>query len=51
MQLVSEDMRRYALKHDGIRRYMASGEELAAARRGLTIVAGHRNVGGLWRTG
>lgn len=51
LQLVSDDMRRYALKHDGVRRYMASGEELAAARRGLTIVAGHRNVGGLWRTG
>jgi hypothetical protein len=50
LQLVSDDMRRYALKRDGVRRYMASDEELAAARRGLTIVAGHRNIGGLWRS-
>jgi len=49
LQLVSEDMRRYALKHDGVRRYLASSEELGAARRALTIIAGHRNVGGLWK--
>jgi GTP-binding protein EngB required for normal cell division len=40
----SEDMRRYALKHDAVRRYMASREELTVAERGLRAVAGLRQV-------
>ena len=49
MERVSEDMRRYALKHDGVRRDLASEEELSAAKRALILVAGHRNVNGLWK--
>jgi GTPase Era involved in 16S rRNA processing len=40
----SEDMRRFALKHDAVRRYMASREELTVAERGLRAVAGLRQV-------
>jgi small GTP-binding protein len=49
LERVSEDMRRYALKQDGIRRYLASTEEVSAARRALMLLAGHRNVSGLSR--
>ena len=49
MERVSEDMRRYALKHDGVRRDLASEEELSAAKRALILLAGHRNVNGLWK--
>ena len=48
LERVSEDMRRYALKHDGVRRSLASDEELDADRRALMLLAGHRNVNGLW---
>jgi hypothetical protein len=40
----SEDMRRFALKQDAVRRYMASQEELTVAERGLLAVAGFRRV-------
>lgn len=49
LERVSEDTRRYALKHDGVRRFLATAEELTAARRALLSVAGHRNVNGLRR--
>jgi GTP-binding protein EngB required for normal cell division len=42
LRRMAEDMRRYALKHDGLRRYLASDEETRAAERALTILAGHR---------
>jgi small GTP-binding protein len=41
---LAEDMRRYALKHDAIRRFLVSGEETVAAQRGLMLVAGHRHM-------
>lgn len=40
----AEDMKRYAIKHDGLRRHLASQEEIAAAERGLLLVAGRRQV-------
>lgn len=40
----SEDMKRYAIKHDGVRRYLASEEETSAAERGLLLVTGRRQV-------
>lgn len=40
LERVSEDMRRFALKQDAVRRYVASREETAAAEQGLTAVAG-----------
>lgn len=49
MNRVSEDMRRYALKHDGVRRHLASEEEHGAAKRALILLAGHRNLNGCWR--
>jgi hypothetical protein len=49
LERLSEDMRRYALKYDGMRRYLANAEELTADRRALMVLAGHRNVNGLWK--
>jgi small GTP-binding protein len=43
-QRMSEDMSRFALKHDGVRRYLASEEESTAARRALLALAGQRKV-------
>jgi len=44
LRRLSEDMRRYALKHDGARRYLASDEETNAAQRALLSLAGHRTL-------
>jgi small GTP-binding protein len=44
LERLSEDMRRYALKHDAVRRFLASEEETTAAQRALMLLAGHRNV-------
>jgi GTP-binding protein EngB required for normal cell division len=41
---VSEDMERYALKFDAVRRMLASDEEENAAERALLLIAGDRNV-------
>jgi hypothetical protein len=37
-------MLRYALKHDGVRRHLASDEETSAADRALLLLAGHRAI-------
>jgi GTP-binding protein EngB required for normal cell division len=44
LERLAEDMRRYAIKHDAVRRFLASDEELAAGRSALAALAGHRNV-------
>jgi hypothetical protein len=44
LQRFSEDMKRYAIKHDGVCRYLASEEETTAAERGLLLVTGRRQV-------
>jgi len=49
LERVSEDMRRYALKFDGVRRFLSSKEELSADARALLLLAGHRNVNSLRR--
>jgi small GTP-binding protein len=41
---ISEDMRRYALKFDGMRRHLLSEEDYAAAKMALTLLAGSYNV-------
>jgi GTP-binding protein EngB required for normal cell division len=41
---LAEDMRRYALKHDGLRRALTSDEERRAARDGISYVAGLRSI-------
>lgn len=40
---LAEDMRRYAIKHDAIRRYLASQEERDASEMALTALAGLPN--------
>jgi small GTP-binding protein len=49
LERVAENMQRYAMKHDGIRRFLASDEEIAAARRALMLLAGHRDVNAVWK--
>ena len=44
LERYAEDMKRYAIKHAGVRRDLASDEESAAAERGLLLVAGRRQV-------
>jgi small GTP-binding protein len=44
LQRFSEDMRRYALKHDAVRRHLASQEESTVAQRALLSAAGRRRV-------
>ncbi|HEY6387674.1 MAG TPA: dynamin family protein [Candidatus Acidoferrum sp.] len=44
LERYSEDMKRYAIKHEGVRRYLASEEETTAANRGLLLIAGRRQV-------
>ncbi len=44
LERVAEDMRRYATKHDAIRRGLASEEETKAAYTALRVLAGLRNV-------
>jgi small GTP-binding protein len=43
-QRMSEDMSRFALKHNGGCGYLASDEEASAARRAILALAGRRNV-------
>jgi hypothetical protein len=44
LELYAEDMKRYAIKHDGVRRHLASEEESTAAERALLLIAGRRQV-------
>lgn len=44
LERLAEDMRRYALKRDGVKRHLLSEEETAAAQQALLILAGNRNV-------
>lgn len=44
LERLAEDMQRYALKHDAVRRPLASQQEMNAAGRALLTIAGHRNV-------
>jgi GTP-binding protein EngB required for normal cell division len=44
LERLSEDMERYALKRDALRRFLESGEEATAAERALLLLAGDRKV-------
>jgi GTP-binding protein EngB required for normal cell division len=44
LEQLSEDMERYALKHDALRRFLESREEATAAERALLLLAGDRKV-------
>lgn len=45
---LADDLRRYATKHDAIRRQLASAEETEAAERALKLIAGLVNVHVPW---
>lgn len=44
LERLSDDMRRYATKHDAVRRILASDEETKAGRTAIAVLAGLRNV-------
>ncbi len=44
MERIAEDMQRYAIKHDALRRDLASSEEQDAYLQALQLLVGHRNV-------
>ncbi len=46
---IAEDMQRYSLKHDALRRHLASDEERDAALKALLSLVGHRSVSSPWR--
>jgi hypothetical protein len=41
---LAEDMKRSALKHDGVRRHLLSAEEESASNRGLALLARARPI-------
>lgn len=48
MERTAEDLQRYALKHDALRRYLTSEEERRASQMALLLLAGHRSVSAPW---
>ena len=48
LERTAEDLQRYALKHDALRRYLTSEEERRASQNALLLLAGHRNLSSPW---
>lgn len=48
LERTAEDLQRYALKHDALRRYLTSEEERSASQIALLLLAGHRNLTSPW---
>ncbi len=48
LERVAEDMQRYALRHNALRRYLTSEEERRASQLALLLLAGHRSVNAPW---
>ena len=48
LERTAEDLQRYAIKHDALRRHLASEEERRASQLALLLLAGHRNVSSPW---
>lgn len=44
----AEDLQRYAIKFEGLRRFLASAEERQASHLAMILLAGHRNVTNPW---
>jgi hypothetical protein len=44
MERIAEDMQRYAIKHDALRRDLASAEEHTSYLQALQLLVGHRSV-------
>jgi GTP-binding protein EngB required for normal cell division len=49
LERVAEDMQRYSLKHEALRRNLASDEERNAALTAFLLLVGHRSVSSPWR--
>jgi hypothetical protein len=49
LQRIAEDMQRYSLRHDALRRYLTSEEERDASLKALLLLVGHRSVSSPWR--
>ena len=48
MERTAEDMQRYAIKHDALRRYLVSREENDSPLLALQLLTGHRNVNAIF---
>jgi GTP-binding protein EngB required for normal cell division len=48
MERTAEDMQRYAIKHDALRRHLVSKEENDAPLLGLQLLTGHRTVNAIF---
>lgn len=48
LERTAEDLQRYALRHDALRRYLTSEEERQASQLALLLLAGHRSVNAPW---
>jgi hypothetical protein len=44
LEKTAEDLQRYALRYDALRRHLTSDEERGAAKLILLLLAGHRSV-------
>jgi small GTP-binding protein len=44
LERISEDMRRYAIKREGSKRFMLSEEEEKSANRAIMLLAGHKDL-------
>lgn len=49
LQRVAEDMQRYCLKYDALRRYLTTDEERDSSLKALLLLVGHRSVSSPWR--
>ena len=48
LERTAEDLQRYALRYDALRRYLTSEEERSASQLALLMLAGHKSVNAPW---
>jgi hypothetical protein len=48
LERTAEDLQRYAIKFEGLRRHLTSAEERQSALLALILLAGHRSVTSPW---
>jgi hypothetical protein len=48
LERTAEDLQRFAIKFEGLRRYLTSAEERQAAMLAMVLLAGHRSVTSPW---
>jgi GTP-binding protein EngB required for normal cell division len=49
LERIAEDMQRYSLRHEALRRNLTSDEERDAALKAFLLLVGHRSVSSPWR--